>query len=309
MFTHCFTDFFEFLDWLGSLLSGYGVHPRVKVAIGLIMGSATILGFVAEVIPLRGWLKHDVIEVAGVLLLGSTFVAATPLIVKLRRSRQFVKYTDLQVPFRSAEIIPARLEDMAVVADQERNVYLDEDAVPEALLREWFVQNRNGFNIIRYKKQNIGHVNLLPLKKSFLARLEKGEVIEKEASASDLYSPLSRRYIKNVYVESIIIAGPSDIVVSRVLTQVLSEFAKIVSRLCPMEQVGCVYALAAIAEGRNLLEKLDFEHIRQKAKGRARLALYCAKFSDLAAILSESGDNARQHEALKAAKSVLRKGL
>jgi hypothetical protein len=277
-----------------------------SVAINSLVGGAGILGFVVGVILLPGPLRDRFIGLALTILIGLASYAAVRLIWKLRRSRQFSKFTGLEMPFRSAAIIPAELEDIAFVAGQERKVYSPEDAVPETLLREWFLRNPNGFNIINYNKKFIGHVNLLPFKKDFLTSLVNGKAIEKDAKATNLYSPSVRRCIKDLYIESLAISHPSEIVVGRVLLQLFAQFANIVSRLCPMEQVRYVYAIAATPEGKSMLSQLKFEHIKQEAKRPDGHAFYRARFGDLAAILSQSGDNSRRHEALK---GTLRAGL
>jgi hypothetical protein len=95
---------------------------------------------------------------------------------------------------------PAVLEDIELVAAQERSVYSAADAVPEDKLREWFLRNRNGFNIIKLDQEKVGHTNFLPFKPGFLTEFIAGKVVEKDAAATDIHPPTNRETLTNCWL-------------------------------------------------------------------------------------------------------------
>jgi len=208
------------------------------------------------------------------------------------------------------EIRSSALEDMELIASQERTVYSEDDAVPEPTLREWYMRNRTGFNIILYDDKKVGHLTLLPFNQDFLTKFNEGKVIEKDAKAADIYTPASRRSIKDLYVESLAILHPSENLKGKILIHVLSQFAEIVSRVCPLNQIRNIYALAATREGKQLLLHLSFSEFKTEHLRKDGLGFFCVLYTDLVQLLSKFLETTQRRDTLKQiAKNVLKGGL
>jgi hypothetical protein len=65
-----------------------------------------------------------------------------------------------------------------------------------AILRDWYLRNRSGFNTILYENKNVGHLNLLAFKQGFLTRFIEGKLVEKDAKAADIYPAANRRHLR-----------------------------------------------------------------------------------------------------------------
>jgi tetratricopeptide (TPR) repeat protein len=197
-----------------------------------------------------------------------------------------------QIETLSSEITPVRyrpstLDDIGLVASQERAAHYEDDAVPLQTLQQWYLRNRNGFNMLLYNDRNFGHLNLLPFTKEFFAKFLEGKVTEKEATQSDIYPPASQSLIKDIYIESFAILHPSIGLRGQLLIHVLSRFTDIISSLCPPNQIELIYALAATKLGESLLERLNFSQQNTDKVRKDRLKLFVISYSKLSSRLSK----------------------
>lgn len=200
--------------------------------------------------------------------------------------------------------------DIKQVAIQELTAYSENDAVPEYILREWYTKNPSGFNMIFYGDKPIGHLNLLPFKEDFLARYIEGTVIEKEATADDIYPPESRSSIRDLYVESFAILTLPRNLRGKVLIEVLSKFAEIASRVCPINQIRYIYALAATKDGKNLLSHLHFSEVTREHPRKDGLSFFCVLYTDLVRELFQCLETTQKRDTLKQiANNVLKGGI
>jgi tetratricopeptide (TPR) repeat protein len=216
----------------------------------------------------------------------------------------------LESLFGPTEIRSSALEDMELVASQENTVYSEHDAVPESILREWYMQNPSGFNMIAYDGKKIGHLNLLPFKQDFLTRFVEGKVVEKDAQAEDIYPAASHSLIKDLYVESFAILHPFESLRGTILLQVLFQIDDLVSRVCHPSQIRYVYAIAATEDGKRLLLHLRFSEVNSEQLRKDDLRLFYVSYTDLVQVLSKYLKTIRPHARLrKIAKNVLTSGL
>jgi len=179
-------------------------------------------------------------------------------------------------------IAPATPEDVAWIAGLESSVYSREDAVPEAVLKEWYAANPDGFSVVKTSAgENIGHIDILPLRPEALAALLEGRIVEKDIPGSALFRPGERDRIRDLYVESLIMrpagGGPSAAGL-----RLVEGFPCLIERICDASRVRMIYALAASAGGERLMKRLGFERFKEGLARADRHDIFAARFPALA---------------------------
>ena len=285
------------------------MQRNVTTAVNVFLGVAAVLALAAAILVLPQPWQRWFVAITALIILGLILFILVPSLRRVWRPPQ-IGVPTVESALSAVAIVPADLDDIAFVASQEKTVYSSQDAVPEHKLREWFLRNRNGFNLIKLDDQKVGHVNFLPLKARFLAEFIDGKIVEKDATANDIHPPTSRQHIKDIYVESVAILHPSESVRGKILLQLFSDFLAIITRVCAAEQLQHIYAMAATKDGQRLLSHLSFEIVNPSQRRKDEHLLFRASPGDLARMFREKGRSARKHLRLKAAaKNALKRGL
>jgi len=177
----------------------------------------------------------------------------------------------------------ARSDEIAWIAQLEASVYSSDDAIPERLLREWYVANPTGFSIVKSGDGTpIGHLDILPLRPQTLEPFLKGDIVEREIRGDSLYSARNRQLIKHLYVESIILRPPRPLSNAAAIVAVLSNVSSIIARVADLSTVERVYAIAATTSGEGLMKDLGFELHGAKERRKDGHNLFVAEVPVLA---------------------------
>lgn len=165
------------------------------------------------------------------------------------------------------EIVSATPEDFEWIAKQEAGRFSGLDVIPENLLREWHSRNPTGFSLIKTRDgRRVGYVNILPVRPETLELFLAGTIIERQLRADSLYSAGDRESIRYLYVESIVIDLPGRAKAAALLS-FLANFKPMIERICDIDRLERVYAIAATTPGTLLMKRLGFTLI-QKATSR-----------------------------------------
>lgn len=252
-----------------------GIAAVITIA-GLI-GVALQIGTSTE--PFRKW--GIILIVTTVLIVGVSLW----VIEKKRRGRAesalapLRQLDDICVAYR---IRQATIEEIDWIADLQSNVYSHEDAIPLHVLLEWYKANPNGFSVITMTNgQKIGHIDILPLRRSTLDSFVQGNIKERDIRGDSLFSPEQADQITHLYVESIIVHPPKGYSNAPAVLCVLSNFVELIKRLCNADKVGYVYAIAASDSGERLMRRLGFDKIGAADKRIDRHDLFSVRFDEL----------------------------
>jgi hypothetical protein len=149
--------------------------------------------------------------------------------------------------------------DIEWIAELEKNSYSGIDAIPFAILNEWYQANSNGFFIVKEKNGNrVGHVDILPLRKKTLCQFIDGEIIEQDIRGDSLFAEDEKGEIVDLYIESIAIPYLKGFVRSFAFRDTLLSFDRFVENICVPNQSTTVYAMPASVEGLRVMTKLNF---------------------------------------------------
>jgi class 3 adenylate cyclase len=187
------------------------------------------------------------------------------------------------------EVVQASHEEIDYIAELEIEHY-KEDAVPARVLRRWYNANPTGFSVIKNQHgQNVGHIDLLPVRPEPLREFLEGKLSEREIGGDELYTPSERHLVRDLYVESII-TRPSKKQGEQSRREqgggetptvcVLKNITSIVGRVCDASSVETLYAIAATGEGAGFMRKFGFSLIQHGGQRTDHHDLYAAKFED-----------------------------
>jgi DNA-binding winged helix-turn-helix (wHTH) protein len=195
----------------------------------------------------------------------------------------------LEVIDNSYRVEQASEDEVRWAAGLARRVYHGIDVIPSSLMVDWYRTNPSGFSVIRSDAGPIGNLDLLPLRNSTLDQFIKGDVLEREIKGKGLFPPDEAPQISSVYVESFvcIISASADRLRPNAIAaaRVLSTFSNLAARICDPRQLRNVFAIAASANGRQLLSRLGFKIISHAERRRDQHDLYAVGFTHLARTL------------------------
>lgn len=176
----------------------------------------------------------------------------------------------------------ATAEDIPWIAEIEAVAYT-EDAVPLHRLQKWHAQNPDGFSIVKTNSgHKVGHFDILPLRPGPLQSLLEGEIAESNLEPDTLYAPSEKALIKDLYIESIIIAEPDHSSRSSAIHAVLSNFQPLVRRMCDPTKLENVYAMAATTEGERFMRQIGFQQVRDGSERLDHHPFFAARYDDIA---------------------------
>jgi hypothetical protein len=159
----------------------------------------------------------------------------------------------------SYSLRPATEADMGQIAAHQAEWYAPADAIPKEILTEWFKANPNGFIIIcDGNGDNIGHLDLLPIREKTLDLLKRGAIRERDVRGESLHPPEERALIADLWLESIVVTERNRHRRARVLLGIMRQAEQLLDRLADPDKLQNYYAIAATPAGDDLLSRLGF---------------------------------------------------
>lgn len=255
----------------------------IRKAIGAFVALTGIGGALVQVLSLSGTLRTGSLVALFIIIAGlGGWVFWTGFATKRRALRALPEIDSLNDICAAYTVSAATSEEMEWIAGLESEIYSDTDAVPRAVLLEWFQANPAGFSVIRMANNTkVGHIDLLPIRPATFQRFLEGTIVERDIRGDSLYSPGESAAITALYVESIIVNPPKGYTNAPAILCVLTSFERLVSRLCDPGQLKSVYAIAASRSGERLLRRLGFDVISPAHARKDGHELFVANFADL----------------------------
>ncbi len=273
-------------------------------AIGIFIGIAGLVGVIAQLLTTPTGLRTLAFRFLFVtLLVLGIWIVAQNTWRKRKASQALPRIEQLEDISAGYQTVQASVNEVDWIARLEAQVYTPADAIPKHTLKEWYNCNPTGFSVIKMKDgRKIGHIDILPIRPATLKTFLEGNIVEKDIRGDSLYSPKEKHLIQDLYVESIIVLPPKGFSNAPAVLSVLTNFAKLVERICDPANVGNIYAIAASESGERLLKRLGFDPIVSSQTRADHHDLFAAKFVDLATnITAICGVRFSQTEALNEA--------
>jgi hypothetical protein len=208
---------------------------------------------------------------------GASLIASQPSVpIKILREKKGIN------------IYQASPNDVDWIGDLEYR-HFKEDAVPHALLREWYSVNPFAFWIISNGTKKVGHIDILPLKPEALEKFTAGIITERDIRSGDLYSAENKADVTSLYVESLIIDLPSPQTRGTAISCIADSFDSIIGALCEPNNLKNICAMAATREGEKLIRDLGFSvanDASNRADGHPFFSFDCSKLqaNDIASV-------------------------
>ncbi|MDP4172540.1 MAG: hypothetical protein Q8933_01115 [Bacteroidota bacterium] len=185
-------------------------------------------------------------------------------------------------------LIEANEEDILWVSKLETSVYSINDAVPLNILQGWYRTNPKGFYIAFDDHNNrVGHIDILPVKPTPLDNFVAGYITEQQIKPEDIYTPGQKEFIRNLYIESLALKIPGNVLRAKALLSIISEIQGAIRGLCEKGRISSLYAISASKEGRKILEHLGFQIYSKKEERIDKHDLFRATFSTFMLKLNE----------------------
>jgi hypothetical protein len=187
------------------------------------------------------------------------------------------------------KVVSASLNDVKWAAKQAVIVYGGYDVIPERVMLDWFIANKNGFYVVkRGDDANVGNLDILPLKPNTMKRFLSGELLEREMLGDCLFGPDEKTKVKAIYIESLVVPKhlfADDTSNSFALYAVIERLAECILGLCEPAAAEKgeikVYALSANPKVAHHLAEMGFDIVSRKEKRRDGHDLYCLEFKSL----------------------------
>ncbi|MBI5099686.1 MAG: hypothetical protein HZB30_10670 [Nitrospirae bacterium] len=234
------------------------INNKITTVFGLILSITGFFGSVATLLTLPSdqWGKLLPISLIIIFLLGlSVFIIS--LIQNYKINLAIPGVHELESITSRYHMEPATLEGVRWIAQLEADTYSSIDAVPRHVLEEWFSVNPRGFFLLKALNGSaIGHIDILPIRKSSLEKFLAGELRETDIRGESLYTPAERRSIKHLYIESVIVKPQRNKSSASALLHLLSQFMSMINNVGVFENIEMIYAIAASRAGEGLKKLL-----------------------------------------------------
>jgi hypothetical protein len=242
----------------------------VFLAVGTI--AALILGILPVVMPPGRALAIADWSIAGAVLL--------VIAILWHRSRKLEQLPPKSVAL-DISIAMATPDDLLWIANLEKS-YFHDDAIPLAILTDWYAKNPNGFQIVCDERGNrVGHLNVLPVKEEAFSPFIAGKIYEREITGNALFPPAERDLVRDLYVESVIVKHDDKKTHQMAVTLLLNRVDTILSSLGNPANLRHVYGLAATDAGRNFMHGHGFDVVGEAHDRVDEHPLYRIRYSDL----------------------------
>lgn len=173
--------------------------------------------------------------------------------------------------------------DFEWVARLEEKYYSENnDNVSTDTLLKWFESNPFTFVIIKHRKDDkrVGYFDVLPLRPDVLQEFKKGEIDVADLKETSIFKASEKESVEDLYMDSIII-DLDDYSQPIALRYVLRHIPQFLEKICNVEKVKNVYAIAATDDGKAILEGLGFNEIMSGEHRKDNDPLYQANFQQL----------------------------
>jgi hypothetical protein len=159
------------------------------------------------------------------------------------------------------QIRPATEADIRWAAALGQRVYQGLDVISEVTMLAWFDANPCGFFAFWHNEERIGNFDVLPLRPAVMQRFVRGELLEKDIRPEDLFTVAESHAIRDLHWESIVVDprfhGPRS-----PMTKLFEQsYLETLAHLCPIGQLGHMYAIAASNAGARLLQRMGLSPI------------------------------------------------
>ncbi len=171
--------------------------------------------------------------------------------------------------------MPAREQDIRWAARLAEKVYHGLDVIPEATMMAWFHANPHGFSTFWYGDKPFGNFDILPLRPDAIRRFVEGTLLEREIDPGDLFSDTESGEIRDLHWESIILDPDFAGSRSRMMKMFVQAYPEILGRLCPLNQIEKVYAIAASKQGAGVLRRMGLSVVSEAEERLDGHPLYC----------------------------------
>ncbi|SEB90731.1 hypothetical protein [Terriglobus roseus] len=183
------------------------------------------------------------------------------------------------------QVRPAREEDIRWAAQLGRRVYQGLDVIPEATMLDWFAANPNAFFTFWHDDQRIGNFDILPLRPLVMQRFVAGELLEREIESKDIFTPAESHAIRDLHWESIVVDPGYARERRPMVTLFLRTYLHTLAHLCPIDQLGNTYAIAASSAGAGLLRRMGLSPIAEASTRLDAHPLYCGNVATYRAVI------------------------
>lgn len=189
--------------------------------------------------------------------------------------------------FNRYRLEQAEPEEIAWVAQVERDLYSLQDAIPEHILKGWYAKNPNGFSILKTRNsQKIGHIDILPLRPVVLQKFISDEIAERDIRGDDIYSLSEKNLIRDLYIESLAVVLPNSYSRAPATLFLICNLTSAIGRICDVSKVENIYAIAATIEGNRFLSTLGFRVHREAQYRKDHHNLFVINFRELIVLTS-----------------------
>jgi hypothetical protein len=154
------------------------------------------------------------------------------------------------------QVKPAREEDICWAAALGHRVYHGLDVIPEPTMLEWFHANPNGFFTFWHGQERIGNFDVLPLRPAAMQCFIEGQLLERDIHTDSIVPASEASQIRDLHWESIVIDPAFKGSRSRMVKLFVLTYLDTLAHLCPIQQIGNVYAIAASKQGAGLLQRM-----------------------------------------------------
>jgi hypothetical protein len=186
------------------------------------------------------------------------------------------------------QVRPAREEDIRWAAALGQRVYHGLDVIPAETMLDWYAANPNGFFTFWHGNYRIGNFDLLPLRPAVMQRFVSGLLLEKDIRPDDLFLPSESHAIRDLHWESIVV-DPAYKGERRPMTALFQQtYLETLAHLCPIDQLGATYAIAASTAGANLLQRMGLSPIGEASQRLDAHPLYCGNVASYRAAIRSS---------------------
>lgn len=192
----------------------------------------------------------------------------------------------LAVP-NSYQLRPAREEDVSWAADLGERVYGGLDVIPEATMLGWFAANPNAFFTFWHGEERIGNFDILPLRPAVMQRFVSGDLLERDIQSQDIFTPAESHAIRDLHWESIVVDPAYAGERRPMVTLFLQTYLQALAHLCPIDQLGNTYAIAASPAGANLLSRMGLSPIANASERLDAHPLYCGSVQSYRAAMDD----------------------
>lgn len=144
----------------------------------------------------------------------------------------------------------------------DQSAFSQEELIPKEIFLQWFRANKNTFTVLYVGERIVGYYSILPLKERTLEKFVNGEISEMGFTSEDILPEQEVQNARELYFFSMVVDKKYEPRGFQLVQRLVDELKT--KKAYP--QVQTVYAAAATATGRKILQKLGFVQIGDAAE-------------------------------------------